>query len=252
MRVKRLAESTNIEYRFNASVYSCTFVIGISLAKPHIFFISGLGADHRAFDRIKLDGYEQTHLPWIVPEWKDTMNSYARKMAETILKAENPVVIGLSLGGMLASEMTTFIPHLQVILVSSIKSHEERSNILKLGRVFPVQSLMPPNTMKRFTFMWEMSQKNRLKGDTGHMVQMFKDQDDKFLRWAIVNAPKWRGKGDESRITHIHGTMDRMFPFRRIKNPITVQGGTHMMVYLKGDEITEIIKKELKRIDGVV
>ena len=223
----------------------------ITLPKPHIFFISGLGADHRAFDRIKLDGYDQTHLPWIIPEWKDTMHSYARKLAEPILRVENPIVIGLSLGGMLATEMTTFIPNLHAILVSSIKSHEERSNLLKIGRLFPVQTLMPPNAMQRFTFMWELAQRKRLKGDSDHMVQMFKEQDDKFLRWAIVNAPKWRGKGDESRITHIHGTMDRMFPSKRIKNFIPVHGGTHLMVYLKGDEVTRIIQQELKRIEDV-
>ncbi|MCF8278399.1 MAG: alpha/beta hydrolase [Flavobacteriales bacterium] len=221
------------------------------MSKPQIFFISGLGADHRAFDRIKLEGYEQTHLPWIIPEWKDTIHTYARKMAEPILKAKNPVVIGLSLGGILASEMTTFMPDLQVILVSSIKSHEERSNILKWGRAFPIQSLMPPNTMKKFTFLWEMAQKKKLKGDGKHMVQMFHDQDDKFMRWAIVHAPKWRGKGDESRISHIHGTADRMFPFRRIKNAIPVQGGSHLMVYLQGDEVTKLILNELIRIEGV-
>jgi pimeloyl-ACP methyl ester carboxylesterase len=221
------------------------------LPKPHIFFISGLGADHRAFDRIELNGYEQTHLPWIVPEWKDTMHTYAKKMAEPILKAENPVVIGLSLGGMLASEMTTFIPHLQVILVSSIKHRSERSNLLRIGRAFPIQGLMPPNTMKRFSFLWKMSQKKRLKGDADHMVQMFQEQDDKFMRWAILHAPKWRGKGDESRIAHIHGTADRMFPYRRIKNAIPVEGGSHLMVYVQGREVTRLILEELKRIEGV-
>lgn len=221
------------------------------MPKPQIFFISGLGADHRAFDRIKLDDYEQTHLPWIVPEWKDSIHSYARKMAEPILKAENPIVIGLSLGGILASEMTTFMPNLKVILVSSIKSHTERPNLLKMGRWFPIQGLMPPNTMKKFTFLWELAQRKRLKVDGKHMVQMFKDQDDKFLRWAILHAPKWRGKGDESRIAHIHGTADRMFPIRRVKNPIVVEGGTHLMVYLKADEITKLIQLELNRFEGV-
>lgn len=172
-------------------------------------------------------------------------------MAEQIMQAENPVVIGLSLGGILASEMTTFIPHLKVILVSSIKSHSERSNILKLGQWFPIQGLMPPNTMQKFTFMWEAAQKKRLKGDSGHMVQMFKEQDDKFLRWAIVNAPKWKGKGDESRIAHIHGTADRMFPFHRIKNAIPVQGGTHLMIYVNGEEVTKLILEELKRFEAV-
>lgn len=83
------------------------------------------------------------------------------------------------------------------------------------------------------------------------MIQMFREQDDKFMRWAILNAPKWRGKGDVSRIAHIHGTKDRMFPFRRIKNAIPVENGSHLMVYVNGPEVTELIKKELKRIEGV-
>ena len=60
------------------------------------------------------------------------------------------------------------------------------------------------------------------------------------------------GKGDESRITHIHGTLDRMFPSKRIKNFIPVHGGSHIMVYTKGVEVTKLILQELKRIEGVV
>ncbi|MGB0368421.1 MAG: hypothetical protein ACPGD8_03385, partial [Flavobacteriales bacterium] len=60
-----------------------------------------------------------------------------------------------------------------------------------------------------------------------------------------------RGEGDETRIAHIHGTIDRMFPIKRIKNPIKVHGGTHLMVYVKGDEVTRLILQELKRFEGV-
>lgn len=222
------------------------------MAKPHIYFISGLGADHRAFDRIKLDGYDYTHLPWLVPSWKDDIHSYARKLAEPIMKHENPIVIGLSLGGMLATEMTNFIPNLRVILVSSIKSSRERSNLLRLGRSFPIQRLMPPKLMQNMTFFYRVANRKKLnKDDMHHMLGMFKDQDDKFLRWAIFHAPKWRGSGDESRITHIHGTADRMFPIKRIQNAIKVEGGSHMMVYSKGEEVTKLILEELKRIQGV-
>jgi pimeloyl-ACP methyl ester carboxylesterase len=221
------------------------------LAKPHIFFISGLGADHRAFARIKLDGYQQTHLPWIEPTWKDDIHSYARKLAQPILDVENPVVIGLSLGGMIASEMTTFIPHLKVILISSIKSPEERSVLLKAGRTFPIQRLMPPFTMQRMSFIWGFARRRYMKDEVDHMIQMFNDQNDKFLRWAIVHAPKWKGKGDETRIGHIHGTADRMFPIHRIKNPIKVHGGTHFMVFTRAEEISELVLQELNRLCGV-
>ena len=102
------------------------------------------------------------------------------------------------------------------------------------------------------TFMWSAVQQKNLKTEESeHMIQMFKDQNDKFLRWAIVHAPRWRGKGDESRISHIHGTADRMFPYHRIRNAIPVQGGSHMMVYTRGEEVTQLILEELKRFEGV-
>ena len=218
------------------------------MEKPHLFFISGLGADHRAFDRIRLDGYEQTHLPWIIPEKMDTLHSYARKMAEPITETRHPVVIGVSLGGMLASEMTTFIPHLRAILISSIKAPSERSLLLKAGRVLPVQHLVPVWLIKRMTFAWRWANYKRPKADVDRMLQMFHEQDDRFLKWALINAPKWKGAGISERIHHIHGDNDRMFPLRQISDPTIVKKGTHIMVYSRGAEVARLIKEELNRI----
>ncbi len=221
------------------------------MVKPHIFFISGLGADHRAFDRINLEGYEQTHLPWIIPDKKDTMHSYARKLAGPIMKAENPVVIGLSLGGMLASEMTTFVPHMRAILISSIKGPDERSTLLKAGKAFPVQQMLPVQLMKSMTFAWRWGHAKLPKEDVDQLVNMFHNQDNRFLKWAMINAPKWTGKGDASRITQIHGSKDRMFPIRRINDHHEVKNGSHLMVFTHGEEVSKLLLQELKRIEGV-
>lgn len=221
------------------------------MSKPQLFFISGLGADHRAFDRIELEDYDQTHLPWLIPEKKESFHDYVRRMAEPIAAAENPIVIGLSLGGMMASEMTTFVPQMRAILVSSIKAPEERSVLLKLGRTFPVQRLVTGRSLKKMSFLWSMAKRKYPKEDVDHMMQMFHDQDDRFLKWAIVNAPLWKGRGDAERISQIHGTADQMFPIHRLSNHITVEGGTHLMVYTRGKEVTELLKQELIRIEGV-
>lgn len=221
------------------------------MSKPHLFFISGLGADHRAFDRIRLDGYKQTHLPWIIPEKGETMHSYAQKMAKPIMAAENPVVIGVSLGGMLASEMTTFVPNMQAILISSIKSPTERSYLLKIGRVFPAQHLMPIRLLKRLTFLWRWANFKRPKEDVNRMLQMFHEQDNRFLKWAMIHAPKWKGTGVSERIHHIHGDKDRLFPIKRIHASRIVRGGSHIMVFTHGRKISKMIVEELNRIENV-
>lgn len=216
-------------------------------ASKHIFFISGLGADHRAFARIRIEGdHKITHLKWIIPEKSDSLADYARKMSEPIKNAENPIVIGLSLGGMIASEMTTFIPDLKVILVSSIKSPEERSTILKLGDKIRAQHLVHIGAMKKMAFLWGWMKFKIPKKDSAHMIQMMRDQDNRFMKWALLAAPRWKGQGDESRIHHIHGNKDLMFPVKRIKNARIIEGGTHIMVYSKADEVSSHINQILK------
>lgn len=221
------------------------------MKKSKLFFISGLGADHRAFDRIELDGYEKHHLKWVLPERGETLESYARKLAEPVQEAENPIVIGLSLGGMITAEMTTFIPHMRGILISSIKHPSERPFTLKLGQVLPLQGLVPGGVLKAFAPVWPVTQRNTPKEDISHMMAMFRDQHPRFLYWASLAAPRWHPKGDLSRLSHIHGTADRLFPIHKIIDPIVIEGGSHMMVFTKGKEVSAALQQELNRIDHV-
>ncbi|MFT4524074.1 MAG: pimeloyl-ACP methyl ester carboxylesterase [Bacteroidia bacterium] len=209
-----------------------------------------MGADHRAFDRIKLEGYDQTHIPWLLPDKKESFQSYARRLAEPILKAKNPMVIGVSLGGMLASEMTSFIPHMRAIIISSVKSPEERSALLKLGRTIPLQRLLPKSFIKKGTWFWGQAHKQIDKSEVDYMIKMFHDQDERFLKWAMINTPLWKGRGDDNRIFHIHGDKDELFPFKKIKDAHLVKGGTHFMVFTRGKEISKIIQDELLRLEN--
>lgn len=215
--------------------------------KPHLFLISGLGADARAFARVDLNGYEVTHLNWLIPERHETMHQYAQRLSVPVQNAANPVVIGVSLGGMLACEMTTFLPDIRAILISSIKSPEERSLILKAGRVFPIQGLLPISVMKRMSFLWTYAKRKYPEEDVKHMIEMFHETDSRFLRWGMLNAPRWKGRGDASRIAHIHGDKDRMFPIGRIRGCEVVQGGTHLMVYQRGEQVTRLIRTQLEQ-----
>ena len=218
------------------------------LSKPHLFLISGLGADHRAFARLNLEEYELTHLHWIMPEDTDDLSSYARKMARPVLSANNPVVIGVSFGGMIATEMTTFIPHMRAILISSIKSPEERSKLLRFGDRMNMKRDLPVGLLKKMSFLWGWMKFRLPKKDRVEMLSMFRQTDNRFLGWAVKTIPKWKGKGDNTRIHHIHGDRDRMFPIKRIKNAVVIEGGTHLMIMTRAQDVNELLHRELKRI----
>ena len=88
-----------------------------------LYCISGLGADHRLFAHIAVPGYELVDVPWLPFPRTDTMATYAMKLAATM--PDDAPIIGLSLGGMLATEIAKRSPQRRVVIISSAKVRAE-------------------------------------------------------------------------------------------------------------------------------
>lgn len=86
-----------------------------------IYCISGLGADEKAFSRLSIEGYQLQIINWLKPLHNETLQEYATRMRETI-KEEEPILIGLSFGGIMCTEIAKQIPVQKIIIISSIKS----------------------------------------------------------------------------------------------------------------------------------
>ncbi|MBK7885618.1 MAG: hypothetical protein IPJ81_18875 [Chitinophagaceae bacterium] len=74
-----------------------------------IYCISGLGADERVFTKINIEGYQLKVIPWLTPLRNETLPQYATRMRSNI-EEENPVMMGLSFGGMVSIEIAKQIP----------------------------------------------------------------------------------------------------------------------------------------------
>ena len=94
-----------------------------------IYCISGLGADERAFSKLKIDGYSLRVIPWLMPEPGETIQHYATRM-RAIIDDPEPILMGLSFGGMLCAEIAKQIPVQKLILISSVKSKLSNSTPL--------------------------------------------------------------------------------------------------------------------------
>jgi pimeloyl-ACP methyl ester carboxylesterase len=70
-----------------------------------IYCISGLGADERVFQKLKFQGYQPIHIKWLEPEAGENIANYTQRLT-TQIKAEKPILIGLSFGGIIAVEMS--------------------------------------------------------------------------------------------------------------------------------------------------
>ena len=80
-----------------------------------IYCISGLGADERAFSKLNIKGFELKVIRWLMPIKDETLPEYASRMRQDI-DDDNPILMGLSFGGMLCTEIAKQVPVKKIII----------------------------------------------------------------------------------------------------------------------------------------
>ncbi|MCW3112422.1 MAG: alpha/beta hydrolase [Segetibacter sp.] len=207
-----------------------------------VYFIAGLGADKRAFTFLDLSFCNPQFIEWVTPSNKETLASYAEKLF-TYIKDEEAIIVGLSFGGMLATEMAKNHPRTKVIVISSSKTHLEIPNYLRFWRHFPIYKLHS-NKIKNRAGGFVLS----ILGAKGVeqkklQLQIMKDSDPIFTRWAMDAIVNWRNIVVPENITHIHGTADKLLPYRYVKADYAIKGGEHVMVMDRPQEVSELLKQ---------
>ena len=108
----------------------------------------GMAASPRIFEFISLpDEFEVIKLSWMTPKKRENLNAYAQRMCGRITH-KNPVLLGVSFGGILVQEMAKIIACRQVIVVSSVKTKMELSRSMKLAKKTGAHKLLPTQWIK--------------------------------------------------------------------------------------------------------
>ena len=209
-----------------------------------LYFISGLGADERVFQKLKLPAeWKIQHLAWLTPLPKEPLENYCKRMASLINTAEEYAVVGLSFGGMVATELVKLIQPSQTVILSSISTRQELPVSFRLAGKLGINKIVPAfllNKIYPFTY-WYFGVKT--KEEKQLLRQIIKDTSPQFLQWAIDQILHWKNEVRPANLVHIHGTKDHIFSIRKTKADIKVAGGGHLMVNSKADEISAILKE---------
>jgi pimeloyl-ACP methyl ester carboxylesterase len=205
------------------------------MAKIPVYFMPGLAASSTIFEYITLpeDQFEMVLLDWFLPENKETLQQYALRMTKQI-KHENPVLIGVSFGGILVQEMSTLIPTRKTIIISSVKSNKEFPARMLLAKKTMAYKLIPTSLLANIETLVRYAFGENIVAKRVKLYEKYLSLRDKsYLDWSIENVILWsRSKPDEN-VVHIHGDKDGVFPIDKIKNCIVIKGGTHIMIINK-------------------
>ena len=206
-----------------------------------VYFLSGLGADKRAFSVLDLSFCEPVFIDWIRPLPRETLAHYATRLRLQIPEV-HPTIVGISFGGMLACEMAKADPLMKVIIIASNKSANEFPYYLRLGKYFPVYRWLPDKLIKSGRSLnWMLGVKD--KAQRKLVSEIVANINPSFLKWAIDAILHWQDKNAPVNVTHIHGTADKLLPFRYVRADYKIQGGTHLISINKPKEISSLLQK---------
>ncbi|WP_435415201.1 alpha/beta hydrolase [Polaribacter aestuariivivens] len=217
------------------------------MKKIPIYFVPGLAAGPEIFEHLELDPekYSFHYLKWIRPlALEEDIDNYACRMSDEV-KEKNPVLVGVSFGGIMVQEMAKFVNPRKVIIISSVKNQEELPKKFKLAKFTKVYKFFPTKVITNFEEYAQYFLGKSLKKKAEIYKKYLSVRGEKYLKWSIYNVLKWEQINPVKNIVHIHGTKDNVFPLKHIKNAIEIKGGTHIMILTKAKKISKIIDEVL-------
>jgi len=191
---------------------------------------------------LKLD-HELIALDWIDPKKDESLESYSARLSSAIDQNSDFALIGVSFGGLVAIEISKILKPRQTILISSAETSTELKPIyrqigrLKILEKIPPKLFDPPRQLASFLF-----------GTTNKELlnKILDDTDLNFVKWAVNRLTQWNNEDRLSNVVRIHGTADKLIPWKSSTEVYMIEGGQHFMIVDKAEEISNIINEEIK------
>ncbi|PQJ32715.1 alpha/beta hydrolase [Nonlabens arenilitoris] len=210
-----------------------------------VYFMPGMAASQLIFENIKLppDQFTMHFMHWNIPEKNESLQNYVTRLLEQI-QHKNPVVIGVSFGGIVVQEIAKQIKVHKTIIISSAKTNQEFprrmhfSKATRLHKVVPTRLFENMETLIKYSF-----------GIAPKKLELYKKylsvNDRRYLNWALDTIINWNQQELPENVVHIHGDKDPIFPIKYITNAIIVPDGTHIMIINRfrwfNDKLPQII-----------
>ncbi|TFG72391.1 MAG: alpha/beta hydrolase [Flavobacteriales bacterium] len=199
--------------------------------KIHVYFMPGMAANPSIFKNIKLPKlqFEKHLLEWFIPTEGMDIKDYAYEMSKKI-KHENPVLVGVSCGGILVQEIGRFIPTKKIIVVSSIKHESELPKRMIFAKYTQVHKLLPTGLINNIELLTKYAFGEIVTKRLKLYEEYLSIRDKYYIDWSIDQMVNWRQTNMPDVLVHIHGEKDAVFPVGNIKDCIIIKNGTHTMI----------------------
>ncbi|MBI1228330.1 MAG: alpha/beta hydrolase [Bacteroidetes bacterium] len=212
--------------------------------KPiNVYIFPGTGSDERLFSKLVLpENYTANYIQYSVPDKHAKLREYAELLSEQIDTTKAFVLIGVSVGGMICTELTDLLKPEKTIIISSSKCRQELPRQYRFQKYIPINKLFGPRFIKGMSFVAQAVVEPDRNKEKAIFKAMLHDKNPKFLKRTVNMIINWDRRKYSPNIIHIHGTKDHTLPLRNINPSIIIQGGSHMMTLTEGEKISGIVR----------
>ena len=201
-----------------------------------IHALPGMGADNRMYPQPWRAVPDFEAHNWVRYSGEQSLSDMARSMCDACRIKDGDVLVGASLGGMVACEITKILKIPRLYLIGSAVQKEEISSLLAalhpLARVAPID--------------WIRISAGKIPME---LAQMFTGVEASFVRAMCAAIFKWEGLGTTTtQVLRLHGRYDLVIPPPKSAD-LLIDGG-HLISVTHAEECVEFIRSDLRLHGG--
>lgn len=216
--------------------------------------IPGTATDWRMYSP-QLENFPTMIVPsWLPPLERETISSYARRLAESINTTHPFFLGGTSLGGMIAQEMAKTVKPSGLILIATSSSSQALPQIWRvLGKViYRCPDVVVKLLLKIFSLCAHLLNTNRFPHKKIY-ARMLSQMSPSIVRWQSGVATEWSLDSSlDVPVFRIHGAKDKIFPLENISHPQqVVRDAGHWVNVTHAGEVNAFISACLRTQEAV-
>ena len=231
---------TSIPLFRNSLILLFTFLFAfqsIAQEKPKVYFLPGMGGDHRLFKNLDLEPYDAVILEYPLPEEGTTVEAYAKRLMEQMDTSKPFSLVGVSQGGILAVEISKMASPEQIILISSVKTTDELPLQYRIMRKLPLNHIVSGELMIKLSSLGRRLFEPAAWPEEETFEAMINAKHPLYLERLMEAIVHWDNYEYPEGLLHIHGEKDHTLASKNIKDAIFIDSGSHMIVMMNPEII---------------
>ena len=210
----------------------------------HLF--PGQGSDSAIYNKMSFpDHFVLKYMELPTPNKGEMLPEYALRFSSQIDTTGKFSLIGVSLGGMMCTELADILKPEKVILISSAKCASELPAKYRFQQKVRLNRAIPASWYRGGALLLQPIVEPDRNKEKETFKRMLKSKDKDYMKRAVDIIINWQCETYNPNIIHIHGDKDNTIPIKNVKPSLIVEDGSHMMALTKGRKIGKLILKEL-------